>query len=315
MSPGLEILLRGRSADLGQTNRRPYNTVRPHTATVRAQLQLIIRRANIRGPLSLGPNGMYTWQAIRFEGLKKGRTRPLLLGCERVDGAQVVRSTLVVKAIGLPEVATFTLGQECAGLVIAKAVDVSVPEVGLVDLSPEFVEATAADLKSFGLTVQPGTAVGAAYLQGLAPVNRNPQLREEEIPIAARIYALDLVIQNPDRRTDNPNCGYYRKMLTAYDFEAAFSFRLLIGPKPDPCDVSSFGIHRSHLFFEALRGKSVQWTRICHSLCSLDSSTLAGIYNQAPPNWHAVFDSIGAHLVALRGRAAALETQIRRSLS
>jgi HipA-like protein len=258
---------------------------------------------------------LLTWQGVRFEGIKKGRTSPLLLGCERLDGDQIFRGSFVVKAVGLPEVATFTLAQECAGSVLAAAAGVIVPEVALIELPPEFVTATSGDLEQFGLQIEAGMAVGATYLQGLAPMNRNPTLRDDEIEAAARIYAVDLALQNPDRRTDNPNCGYHRKMITAYDFEAAFSFRMLIGAKPDACDVTTFGIHNRHLFFAALRGKPIQWRPICRAICSLNGALLEPIRQQAPQTWQPILDSISEHLTMLTGRADDLEAQIRRSLS
>jgi hypothetical protein len=110
------------------------------------------------------------WNAERIEGiLPTGRTRPLLVSCvlagteaEEALGTAAERQTMVIKALGLPEVTE-----------------------------------------------------------------------------AARIYAYDLITQNPDRRADNPNCGSYNGRLVAYDFEMAFSFLYAIpGTAGEPWEVA-----------------------------------------------------------------------------
>ena len=187
------------------------------------------------------------WEAERLEDvLGNGRTQPLVIGCVRrtttatgadelgPGGGSGSRRSMVVKSLGLPEV---TQGGRCAelfGNLLARELGVDTPAPALVDLAPEFIEAIKPALSPRGLHPLPGLAAGCEYFQGgFASAVRGAKLAPEELAQAARIYAFDLLVQNPDRRPEKPNCAQRGVRFIAYDFEMAFSFLLVIGQKDE----------------------------------------------------------------------------------
>ena len=86
------------------------------------------------------------WQAVWFEGvMPAGRTRPLLLGCVRGNPARRERRRFVIKAIGLPEVESFSLAHEFLGCRLARAYGLAAPRAEVVELSAEFLTAAEAE--------------------------------------------------------------------------------------------------------------------------------------------------------------------------
>src|SRR5260221_6239701 len=137
------------------------------------------------------------WQARRLENvLRGGRTRPLLIDCERTVSSQTERDRFVVKVIGLPEVQDFTLCHEFIGATIAAIVGVRVARIALIDIADEFVQATRGTLAQEELAIRAGLAVGSHYIQGLAPMPKAPVINDGQRSDAAMIYTLDMAIQN-----------------------------------------------------------------------------------------------------------------------
>ncbi len=251
------------------------------------------------------------WQAMRFEQvMASGRTKPLLLEC--VHRHTHERRLLVVKAIGLPEVESFSLAHEWFGCRLARALGLDAPQAELVDLTPEFLEAVRADLADGGVRPRPGTAVGTHYLRGFNPFSSLPALREDELGPAGRIFTFDLLVQNPDRRPDKPNCGRAGGRVVPIDFEMAFSFRLAI-VREEPWRVSGLPFARKHLFSAEL----------AQNLWALDEVfgplrqgvfALSSLWRDAPGEWSTIGDSIRAHVEAVLGRWADFEAQVKLSL-
>jgi hypothetical protein len=164
--------------------------------------------------------------------------------------------------------------------------------------------------------VWPGQAVGVHFLRGLAPVNRIlPVKGEAELADAVQIYAFDMLIQNPDRRGDNPNCGNFRGRLVAYDHEMAFSFLYPIVGGGEPWEVPSFA--RRHIFHPPLavaaRNSGVDWQPVRRAIVAL-GERVNGIAQFVPAPWRSHAEKVTTHVQGVVGRAATFEDQLRRSL-
>ncbi len=157
---------------------------------------------------------------------------------------------MVTKALGLPEVTETSLFAEYFGSTLAIEFGIDAPRAVLVDLSPELLAASEAQLAAWRVQPRAGRAVGLEQRRGLLPLDRFTPIKTDiEIAEAARIYAYDLITQNPDRRTDNPNCGSYGGRLVAYDFEMAFSFLYAIpGTGGEPWEVARLPFVANHIF-------------------------------------------------------------------
>src|SRR2546428_6403794 len=85
------------------------------------------------------------------------------------------------------------------------------------------------------------------------------RLAPAELAQASRVYAFDLLVQNPDRRPEKPNCAHRGRRFIVYDFEMAFSFLLVIGQKDEPWEAAKHGLGPKHLFHSPLRASETDW--------------------------------------------------------
>jgi hypothetical protein len=160
------------------------------------------------------------WDALFIEeSLTAGRTRPLVLSCESRTQDAPERGVFVVKASGLPEVEGILCCRELVGHLLARALGVRTPEPAVIEISSGFVEATRQELKALGLSISPGPAFGCRRLISLANVTRLTTNAPDRLREAARIYAVDMMMQNPDRLVPNPNCAVGPDGLVAFDFD------------------------------------------------------------------------------------------------
>ena len=217
----------------------------------------------------------------------------------------------------MPEVTDTGLFAEYFGAMLAMAFGIEAPTPAIVNLSTELIEVAAHNLAGWGLSPRPGEAVGLEFLRGLAPLSRLiPVKGPAEIVDAAQIYAFDMLIQNPDRRDDKPNCANLRGRLVAYDHEMAFSFLYPIVGSGRPWEVPSFSQH--HVFHRALRSPEskgeIDWTSVRQGLAAVEEQ-VEGLAQLVPDRWRAHADRVVTHVHEVASHAGVFEEQLRRSLS
>jgi hypothetical protein len=209
-----------------------------------------------------------------------------VLSCESRSASASERGVFVVKAPGLPEVDGILCSRELIGHLLARALGVRTPEPAVVEISPDFVVATSHELKELGLSISSGPAFGCRRLVSLANVTRLTTNAPDRLVEAARIYAVDMMIQNPDRIGRNPNCAVGPEGLVAYDFDQAFSFLYAIGQAGEPWELTKVGkMPRSHLFWEVLRAQPIDWRGILKAIEALDDGVLRAIEAVVPTAW------------------------------
>jgi hypothetical protein len=244
------------------------------------------------------------WHAERFvERLPNGRTRPIITDCAAYsdDGELVERRTMVLKTIGLPEITSRGLFAEYFGslLAIQFGIDAASPE--LVTVGEDLVGVSTEALARWGVAPVPGVAVGLEYRAPMLPLNSlKPVVGRPDLNDAALIYAFDLLTQNPDRRSDNPNCAMRNRRLVAYDFEMAFSFLLPIIGAPDPWRVSALTFRRQHVFWNALREDMAwpDWELAITATNSLNERA-EQLATFLPEEWTEHGHSVRAHIQAV----------------
>jgi hypothetical protein len=188
--------------------------------------------------------------------MTNGRTRPLVIVCDKPDQDETEETewfneielpiSMVVKGIGLPEVREMSLFSELFGNLLAREFGISTPVPALVNLPNEFVSIANEVLKTYKIEIQPGVGVGCELLNPFSPIIEKGFLKDDELEQAAMIYAYDLVVQNPDRLFNRPNCATHKGVITAFDFEMAFSFLLPIISRNPAWEVSKHGISEKH---------------------------------------------------------------------
>jgi hypothetical protein len=260
------------------------------------------------------------WDAERIEGyLEGGRTRPLLVSAFLQGPADepVEHRQMVVKALGLPEVTERGLFSEYFGTELAVEFGVDAPLPAIVELSGELIQAAAENLARWGIAPRPGPGVGVEFRRGLAPLSRFvPVKGDAELADAVQIYAFDMLIQNPDRREDKPNCGNFKGRLVAYDHEMAFSFLYPVIGAKKPWEVPQLA--RQHVFQRvpraATRRATLDWAPVRSSVARV--SQRVGEFAQfLPDRWQVQAGLVVAHIHAVAEHLPAFEDALRRSLA
>ena len=261
-----------------------------------------------------------SWVARRLERPMSGRTSPLVLFCApagptTTDPEDEASRSLLVKAVGLPEVTAHALFNEAVGNLLARRLGLEPPEVGLTILTEQFVRAVERQLANYGLRIEPGVGVGTKFVTGLANFVPGAAPTPDELEQMTSLYAFDMLVQNPDRRVDNPNCGSKDGRLVPYDFEMCFSFVMALG-SPDPCAISTNGLALRHCCHGALRSRkaSVSWKPILNALESLTDEELQQIASAVPSEWQNAADRVCAHMSTVRDKLDVVELELQRSL-
>ncbi len=182
-----------------------------------------------------------TLEAQRLERvISAGRTRPLVVECSRsaspindedpdASNGPENRVLHVVKGFDLPEITNLGLFNEVFGNLLARELDIDTPAPCLVHLSTPFVEAANNVLRRYGLRLKTGIASGCEYFSGGYSNVIPRSLSDDELKQATLIYGFDMLVQNPDRTVQRPNCAIRSGHFKLFDFETTFSFVLLIG--------------------------------------------------------------------------------------
>jgi len=270
------------------------------------------------------------WEAEALEDVMKGRTRPLALRCVRSIPASDPNAdededrdqppetqTLIVKAPGHPEVTRTSLFCELFGNLLARELGVETPAPALVNLSGEIVGQLNPTLSAYNIQLVPGLAAGCKYLKGglVSPVPL-VELSLEELAAAVRLYAFDMVAQNPDRRPEKPNCALLGGRLIAYDFEMAFSFIYALGKQPPPWQVSKLSMGPRHLFYPRLRRQAhaVDWGPFISDLARLKAGRINELLDEVPSEWREHANTVRKHLSAISRNTSKLHLELARSL-
>ncbi len=107
------------------------------------------------------------------------------------------------------------------------------------------------------------------------------------LPVAASIFVFDGVIQNPDRRSDNPNCLVRGDELRIFDHELAFSHGLVLGWTPPWTlgGLKAMEINGNHIFRAGLKGRSIDFGPIRTAWTALSDARIADYERALPAEW------------------------------
>jgi HipA-like kinase len=150
-------------------------------------------------------------------------------------------------------------------------------------LSPKDFDVAAMIKKSGGANFASRVLSGG---YGTWPVNKS--VPSSLVQLAAEIFAFDALIQNPDRRPNNPNLLWKGSEIIIIDHELAFSFLYQIGTSGRPWEVraSAGDFLNDHVFSKDLKGKKIDLTRFRDALEGIDKATLDALIDQVPIEWN-----------------------------
>lgn len=255
------------------------------------------------------------WEARRLDHvLTSGRTKPAVLECVLSSPDEMVSRLMVVKAMGPPEVTETGLMCELFGNILARELGVQSPECALVNISPQVADVIRPHLDPPGFTA--GFGVGSEFMRaGMTTVIPGMTLLPEELQQVARLYAFDLLVQNPDRRKNNPNCAFIGKDIYAYDFETCFSFLYALSSQEQPWEVSQHKFVKDHAFYDALHNHVVNWKPFVQDVSRLTEEKLMHMVSRLPSDWQGKTAKIRTHLLSAAAQPKDLEMELQRSIA
>lgn len=239
--------------------------------------------------------GIRTLYAREFrKELGNGINRPCVFACDDEHGKDV--GEFVVKFKASKEMTPFSSFSEYACSLIAIKLGIKCPEPVVVEIDAEFAKIVPNSLYS---VVEASTGVNFAckYIQPTEPWIRGTPLFGSIHTQAVTIFTFDAFIQNTDRgqQQDKPNLLRQCDDLIVIDHEKAFSFTRLLPweVKPQLWRISQEEWFLQHLFYQPLRGTTIDWSGMKSNLKSMkDSSIIHQIIESAPAEW-ADSDNIG----------------------
>jgi hypothetical protein len=211
---------------------------------------------------------------------QNGYSRPARLGCARADGSKV---DVYVKFRGGVEAREFGLVAELLCSLLASELGLNVPAPFIVHLSPEFlagVPKVAQDLVKRSLGLNFGSESAPAGFSLVPPEPRVPLALR---PSAAEVFAFDVIVQNCDRKADNPNLLWDRSKIMLIDHERALGF---IRANPAP-SFSSLELDRyyDHVFYSAVSPSDAEFSRLTDALGNLTDDWLETVLGKIPEPW------------------------------
>jgi hypothetical protein len=257
-------------------------------------------------------------EAIRFDRMmSNGRTKPMLLMCDSVDGE-------------IELVAKFSVGCSVGGLIrealtamFALDLGLPVPPPYLVQLSTEFIDSipdpAVADLLRKGDSFGFGSKrLPNGYGAWVQPAGRMADAMEQE---ALDIIALDCWLTNGDRRVANQNLLTNGKGFAVFDHELALMTTMNMFWK-EPWQVNSLQGARpplDHVLFDHLKGRATYSTNtICARLATLTDQRIDDYVSALPASWAAEAATVStakAFIMSLRDNVTPADTELKRALS
>lgn len=215
-----------------------------------------------------------------------GRTRPMVVACSREDHPEESECLFLVKALGCsPDVYEQGLFSEIFGNCLAAFFGIHTAPPALILFDDVFIRAHAPLLAKAQISLKPGIGAGAQYLTPIQPFfPERPLQSEKHIAQAASLFAYDMLVQNPDRRPDKPNCGWYNGNLLAFDFEMAFSFLHVLGSFSDPWNVDD-KLAQAHVLRPTLRFKVRLFGPFRECLEGLSDGVMEDCVRSMPGAW------------------------------
>ena len=247
------------------------------------------------------------WEADEIDAAApRGTTRPAFLRCLAQNAPTEKCAILLVKS-GLSDdqyVSEYVANR------MADEVGIPTPKPGVVRLSEKFVQESANHPDAERIRVLPGWAVGSQKLTGLAELAMPLQLAGEEREQGQRLFALDIIGQQSDRKTDNPNAGKWKGRLMAFDFQLEFQIGWQDLLTPGEVHRSIVEANRRNPFRRTIDA-STDLESVLEPFKRLDENWFDQISQDLPESWRTYAMAIGRHtLEQLRNKDKLIATML-----
>lgn len=258
-----------------------------------------------------------TLTAKRFQRfMETGRSSPALCGC--VDETGKDCGEYVVKLRGAVDSREAGLVNELLAARLANHFKLTAPEPAVVVIENELIDLIAREYseRKTALELSVGPNFGTRHLTGVSTWPVDKAIPEEHFVTATEIFAFDALLQNPDRRYDNPNLFSRGDGLLIFDHDAAFSFLFDVFPSGAPWEVDNERYLTNHVFYRRLKSKCIELEEFIVNLVDLSEAVLEGFVAELPSEWDNQDNvrRIVEHIGALRQHGEEFADSIRRVL-
>lgn len=228
--------------------------------------------------------------ATRFvRVMGSGRTRPCLIAGSLADGdpdGSDQEIEVVVKFFERCDRGPSALVAEAVAALLALDLGLNAAPPFQVVIPPDLA-ASAQLLPGSSGTNLGSPAFGSKFFShGFAIVSPSRPIMDLSSS-AAEIFAFDMLIQNSDRRIDNPNCLCDGRRYAIIDHELAFLTDGIIGWRPpwQLGGVDKLNVAQRHLFFQALSGRQHDLGRLRTAWDGIAAERIREYFSVLPPEW------------------------------
>jgi hypothetical protein len=225
----------------------------------------------------------------------QGRTGPIWAACDCGEEYEV---EAVVKLSAGCDQAVVNLAREAIAACLAADLDLPVPKPWLVEIPPELASVVVNAEVANKLRNSCPVAFGSTRSPGFTIWSTGQRLPEPMRPLAASILLFDAIIQNPDRRVENPNCLVRGNDLRIIDHELAFAHRLILFWRAPWTlgGMSDLATPGRHIFVSELKAATIDFAPVRSRWVALSDARLQEYEGAIPPEWAAAQDDVRAAL-------------------
>ena len=201
-----------------------------------------------------------------------------------------VNTEVIAKLSGNCDRRTGNLCAEVVGALLARDLNLNVPEACLIEFSSPFIRTiTDPDIRALA---ERSSIVGfgsrrlpQGFRAWIAQQHSSPMLQ-----MAVNIFSFDAFIENADRRMANSNLLTDGEQIVVYDHELAFISGLtIIGRKPPwktgALDYLGNAGENRHVFYDSLKGQALDFTAIKAAWTAITDQRLDAYVTAIPPEW------------------------------
>lgn len=257
--------------------------------------------------------------AVEFvRAATNGRTGPLIMVCETGEGEHV---ELFCKFSAGCDETVSNLAREAIAVCLAADLRLPVPVPYLVSVPPEICDTMPDEVAAARVRRSVPIAFGSTRANQFSAWTTGHRVSEALLPVAAATLAFDGIIQNPDRRADNPNCLVRGDDIRLIDHELAFAHRLILFWRPPWVAGGMESLVNPpgrHIFMSGLSKREIDFDPITTAWTALSDERLRAYQAAIPLDWSAAKADIDAAVALIADARANIDgciAEVRRILS
>ncbi len=230
----------------------------------------------------------------------QGRTKPAFLTCITQDQSEVEVITKFSAGCDQKEV---NLAFEALASCLAQDLGLPIPKSFIVNIPPDF-PATIKDV-NYRNIVERSSPVAFGSLKcepGFTVWSASNKLSDAMMSVAEAIFAFDGIVQNPDRRSDNPNCLVKGDRLVIFDHELCFDTSIVLGWRAPWLlgGLDLLGQPGKHIFRKELRGRVSDLAHVRDAWLNISDARLDAYRVKIVATWPTTAEKIDRGLSLIR---------------